>query len=156
MIHAQVPEEVAFFIASKFKANIRELEGALKRVIAHAHFTRHPITQEFCREALKDLLAVQDKKVTIENIQKTVCDYFKVSRSDLLSSRRTRSITRPRQMAMALAKQLTRHSLPEIGSAFGGRDHTTVLHACRKVKELCNEDHGIHEDFDNLYRTLSN
>ena len=156
MVNAQVPEEVAFFIASKFKSNIRELEGALKRVIAHAHFTSSPITQEFCREALQDLLAVQDKKVTIENIQKTVCDYFKISRSDLLSSRRTRSITRPRQMAMALSKQLTRHSLPEIGNAFGGRDHTTVLHACRKVDELCKEDHSIHEDYENLYRTLSN
>ncbi len=152
----QIPEEVAFFIASKFKSNIRELEGALKRVIAHAHFTGHPITQEFCQQALKDLLAVQDKKVTIENIQKTVCNYFKVSRSDLLSSRRTRSITRPRQIAMALSKQLTRHSLPEIGDAFGGRDHTTVLHACRKVKSLCEEDPTINEDYDNLLRTLSN
>ena len=155
-IKAHLPEEVAFFIASKFKSNIRELEGALKRVIAHAHFTGHPITQEFTREALKDLLAVQDKKVTIENIQKTVSDYFKVTIADLLSSRRTRSITRPRQMAMALAKQLTRHSLPEIGSAFGGRGHTTVLHACRKIKELCSEDHTINEDFENLFRTLSN
>lgn len=154
MIH--LPEEVAFFIASKFKSNIRELEGALKRVIAHAHFTGHPITQEFTREALKDLLAVQEKKVTIENIQKTVSNYFKVSIADLLSSRRTRSITRPRQIAMALAKQLTRHSLPEIGTAFGGRDHTTVLHACRKVAELCKDDHVINEDFENLYRTLSN
>jgi len=154
MVH--LPEEVAFFIASKFKSNIRELEGALKRVIAHAHFTGHPITQEFTREALKDLLAVQEKKVTIENIQKTVSNYFKVSIADLLSSRRTRSITRPRQIAMALAKQLTRHSLPEIGTAFGGRDHTTVLHACRKVAELCKDDHVINEDFENLYRTLSN
>jgi chromosomal replication initiator protein len=155
-IKAHLPEEVAFFIASKFKSNIRELEGALKRVIAHAHFTGHHITQEFTREALKDLLAVKDKKITIENIQKTVSDYFKVTISDLLSSRRTRSITRPRQIAMALAKQLTRHSLPEIGSAFGGRDHTTVLHACRKVTELCKEDHLINEDFENLFRTLSN
>lgn len=156
MVNARVPEEVAFFIASKFKSNIRELEGALKRVIAHAHFTGQPITQEFCRDALKDLLAVQEKKVSIENIQKTVCDYFKISRSDLLSSRRTRSITRPRQIAMALSKQLTRHSLPEIGNAFGGRDHTTVLHACRKVDELCSDDPVINEDFDNLHRTLSN
>jgi len=156
MVNARVPEEVAFFIASKFKSNIRELEGALKRVIAHAHFTGQRITQEFCRDALKDLLAVQEKKVSIENIQKTVCDYFKISRSDLLSSRRTRSITRPRQIAMALSKQLTRHSLPEIGNAFGGRDHTTVLHACRKVDELCSDDPVINEDFDNLHRTLSN
>ncbi len=155
-VKAYLPEEVAFFIASKFKSNIRELEGALKRVIAHAHFTGQPITQEFTGEALRDLLAVQDKKITIENIKKTVSDYFKVSIADLLSSRRTRSITRPRQMAMALSKELTRHSLPEIGNAFGGRDHTTVLHACRKVHELCDEDHSIKEDYDNLYRTLSN
>ncbi len=155
-IMVNIPEEVAFFIASKFKSNIRELEGALKRVIAHAHFTGHSITQEFTREALKELLAVQDKKITIENIQKTVSEYFKISISDLLSSRRTRSITRPRQMAMALAKQLTKHSLPEIGNAFGGRDHTTVLHACRKISELCKEDSIIDEDYENLYRTLSN
>ena len=156
LVKAHLPEEVAFFIASKFKSNIRELEGALKRVIAHAHFTGHPITQEFTREALKDLLAVQDKKVTIDNIQKTVSDYFKVTIADLLSSRRTRSITRPRQIAMALTKQLTRHSLPEIGTAFGGRDHTTVLHACRKIDELCKEDHLINEDYENLFRALSN
>ncbi|MBC8212570.1 MAG: chromosomal replication initiator protein DnaA [Gammaproteobacteria bacterium] len=155
-IKQHIPEEVAFFIASKFKSNVRELEGALKRVIAHAHFTGQPITQEFTRDALKELLAVQDKKITIVNIQKTVADYFKVSISDLLSSRRTRSITRPRQIAMALAKELTRHSLPEIGNAFGGRDHTTVLHACRKVAELCKDDHFINEDFENLFRTLSN
>ena len=151
-----LPEDVAFFIANKFKANIRDLEGALKRVTAHATFTGRHITQELTQEALKDLLAVQDKKVTIDNIQKIVAHYFKVSVSDLLSSRRTRSITRPRQMAMALAKQLTRHSLPEIGSAFGGRDHTTVLHACRKIDELIKLDHSMQEDFDNLYRTLSN
>ncbi len=148
-------EEVAFFIANRFKSNIRELEGALKRVIAHAHFTGHPITQEFTAEALRDLLAVQDKMVSIDNIQKTVADYYKISVSDLLSSRRTRSITRPRQMAMAMAKQLTRNSLPEIGNAFGGRDHTTVLHACRKIDELREEDHRIKEDFDNLFYTLS-
>jgi len=151
----EMPEEVAFFIANRFKSNIRELEGALKRVIAHAHFTGHPITQEFTAEALRDLLAVQDKMVSIDNIQKTVADYYKISVSDLLSSRRTRSITRPRQMAMAMAKQLTRNSLPEIGNAFGGRDHTTVLHACRKIDELREEDHRIKEDFDNLYYTLS-
>jgi chromosomal replication initiator protein len=150
-----IPDEVAFFIANKFRANIRELEGALKRLIAHAHFTGHPITQEFTREALRDLLAVQDKLVTIENIQKTVAEYYKVNVSDLLSSRRTRSITRPRQMAMALSKQLTRHSLPEIGNLFGGRDHTTVLHACRKIDELREEDHRMSEDYDNLYQTLS-
>lgn len=152
--NTQLPEEVAFFIANRFKSNIRELEGALKRVIAHAHFTGQPITQEFAREALKDLLAVQEKKVTIENIQKTVADYYKIAVADLLSSRRTRSITRPRQLAMSLSKQLTRHSLPEIGSAFGGRDHTTVLHACRKIEELKQQDPRLDEDYENLYRTL--
>jgi len=150
-----IPNEVAFFIANRFRSNIRELEGALKRVIAHTHFTGHPITQEFTAEALKDMLAVQDKMVSIDNIQKTVADYYKIAVSDLLSSRRTRSITRPRQMAMAIAKQLTRNSLPEIGSAFGGRDHTTVLHACRKINELREQDHRIEEDYDNLYHTLS-
>lgn len=151
-----LPEEVAFFIANKFKSNIRELEGSLKRVIAHARFTGEAITQEFTREALKDLLAVQERNVSIINIQKTVADYFKINVSDLLSNRRTRSITRPRQIAMALSKLLTRHSLPEIGSAFGGRDHTTVLHACRKVEELKQQDQRFNEDFENLYLTLSN
>lgn len=151
----KIPDEVAFFIANRFKSNIRELEGALKRVIAHSHFTGHPITQDFTAEALKELLAVQDKMVSIDNIKKTVAEYYKIPLSDLLSSRRTRSITRPRQMAMALSKQLTRNSLPEIGNAFGGRDHTTVLHACRKIDELREEDHRINEDYDNLYHTLS-
>ena len=151
-----LPDEVAFFIANKFKSNIRELEGSLKRVIAHARFTGEAITQDFTREALKDLLALQERNVSIINIQKTVADYFKISVSDLLSNRRTRSITRPRQMAMALSKLLTRHSLPEIGNAFGGRDHTTVLHACRKVEELKQQDQRFNEDFENLYLTLSN
>jgi chromosomal replication initiator protein len=151
-----LPEEVAFFIANKFKSNIRELEGSLKRVIAHARFTGEAITQEFTREALKDLLAVQERNVSIINIQKTVADYFKINVSDLLSSRRTRSITRPRQIAMSLSKLLTRHSLPEIGAAFGGRDHTTVLHACRKVEELKQQDQRFNEDYENLYLTLSN
>jgi chromosomal replication initiator protein len=149
-----LPEPVAFFIADRFKSNIRDLEGALKRVIAHAQFTHRPISQELAREALKELLAAQEKQVSIENIQKTVASYFKVSIADLLSSRRTRSITRPRQIAMALCKQLTRHSLPEIGSAFGGRDHTTVLHACRKVEALKQEDERVAEDYDNLHRIL--
>jgi chromosomal replication initiator protein len=151
-----VPGDVAFFIAERFKANIRELEGALKRVIAHAHFTRQPITQDFARQALKELLAVQDKPVTIAKIQKLVAEYYKIRVSDLLSSRRTRSITRPRQLAMAITKELTRHSLPEIGNAFGGRDHTTVLHACKKVIELRAEDNLMNEDYENLLRILSN
>ena len=150
-----IPEEVAFFIAERFKSNIRDLEGALKRVIAHARFTGQRITQEFTRLALKELLAAQDKHVTIENIQKLVAEYFKIRVADLLSSRRNRSITRPRQIAMSLSKGLTRHSLPEIGKAFGGRDHTTVLHACRKVEELRAADQRIEEDYDNLLRILS-
>ena len=151
-----LPDDVSFFIAERFKSNIRELEGALKRVIAHAHFTRQPITQEFARQALKELLAVQDKPVTIEKIQKLVAGYYKIRVADLLSSRRTRSITRPRQLAMAITKELTRHSLPEIGGAFGGRDHTTVLHACRKITELRSEDSLVDEDYENIIRLLSN
>ena len=154
--NAEVPDDVAFFIAERFKSNIRELEGALKRVVAHARFTGQPITQDFAKQALKELLAVQDKPITIDNIQKLVAEYFKIRVADLLSSRRNRSITRPRQMAMALAKSLTRHSLPEIGNAFGGRDHTTVLHACRKIESLRNEDRRIDEDFEILARMLSN
>jgi chromosomal replication initiator protein len=154
--NADVPDDVAFFIAERFKSNIRELEGALKRVVAHARFTGQQITQDFARLALKELLAVQDKPITIDNIQKLVAEYFKIRVADLLSSRRNRSITRPRQIAMSLAKSLTRHSLPEIGNAFGGRDHTTVLHACRKVEELRGEDRRIDEDVEILARMLSN
>ena len=154
--NADVPADVAFFIAERFKSNIRELEGALKRVVAHSRFTGQPITPEFARQALKELLAVQDKPITIDNIQKLVAEYFKIRVADLLSSRRNRSITRPRQIAMALAKTLTRHSLPEIGNAFGGRDHTTVLHACRKIEELRGEDRRIDEDVEILARMLSN
>jgi chromosomal replication initiator protein len=154
-VNVLLAEEVAFFIANKFRSNIRDLEGALNRVIAHAKFMGEDITQEVARKALRDLLAVQERNVSIDNIQKTVAEYFKINVSDLLSSRRTRSITRPRQMSMALAKQLTRHSLPEIGSAFGGRDHTTVLHACRKVEELKQEDLRFSEDYENLFQTLS-
>ncbi|KPK39498.1 MAG: chromosomal replication initiation protein [Gammaproteobacteria bacterium SG8_47] len=150
-----LPNEVAFFIAKRIRSNVRELEGALRRVMANAHFTGRPITMEFAKEALRDLLAVQDKLVTIENIQKTVAEYYKIRVADLLSKRRTRSVTRPRQLAMALCKELTNHSLPEIGDAFGGRDHTTVLHACRKVKELTDSDTRIAEDFSNLLKTLT-
>lgn len=151
----QLPYEVAFFIAKRIRSNVRELEGALRRVIANAHFTGKPITIEFVNDALRDLLALQDKLVTIENIQKTVAEYYKVKVADLLSKRRSRSIARPRQMAMALAKELTNHSLPEIGDHFGGRDHTTVIHACRKVKELLHEAGDFAEDYKNLMRTLS-
>ena len=151
----ELPYEVAFFIAKRIRSNVRELEGALRRVIANAHFTGKLITIDFVSEALRDLLALQDKLVTIENIQKTVAEYYKVKMADLLSKRRSRSIARPRQMAMALAKELTNHSLPEIGDYFGGRDHTTVIHACRKVKELILEGNDFAEDYKNLMRTLS-
>nr|WP_202924684.1 chromosomal replication initiator protein DnaA [Photorhabdus bodei] len=151
----QLPGEVAFFIAKRLRSNVRELEGALNRVIANANFTGRAITIDFVREALRDLLALQEKLVTIDNIQKTVAEYYKIKVADLLSKRRSRSVARPRQMAMALAKELTNHSLPEIGDAFGGRDHTTVLHACRKIEQLREESHDIKEDFSNLIRTLS-
>ncbi len=150
-----LPNEVAFFIAKRIRSNVRELEGALRRVMANSQFTGTPITLEFAREALRDLLAVQDKLVTIENIQKTVAEYFKIRVSDFQSKRRNRSIARPRQIAMCLSKELTSHSLPEIGQAFGGRDHTTVLHACRKINELRESDSRIDEDYVNLNRTLS-
>jgi chromosomal replication initiator protein len=147
--------EVAFFIAKHIQSNVRELEGALKRVTANAHFTGSEITVDFAREALKDLLTLQAKLVTIDNIQKTVAEYYKIKVSDLLSKRRNRSVARPRQLAMSLAKDLTSHSLPEIGDAFGGRDHTTVLHACRKIKELLDSSLDIQEDRKNLLRILS-
>ncbi|HTT08407.1 MAG TPA: chromosomal replication initiator protein DnaA [Gammaproteobacteria bacterium] len=155
--HAQIelPNEVAFFVAKRFRSNIRELEGALHRIVANARFKGKPISLEFAREALKDLLALQEKMVTIEYIQKTVAEYYKIRVSDLLSKRRSRSIARPRQMAMSLCKELTSHSLPEIGDAFGGRDHTTVLHACRKISDLIKSEPRICEDHTNLGRTLS-
>ena len=150
-----LPEEVAFFIAQRIRSNVRELEGALRRVLANARFTGQPITLGFAKEALRDVLALQDKLVTVENIQKTVGEYFKIRIADLLSKRRSRSIARPRQIAMALAKELTSHSLPEIGDAFGGRDHTTVLHACRRVKALRDTETRVAEDYNNLLRTLT-
>lgn len=147
--------DCAFFIAQRFRSNVRDLEGALKRVIAHSHFTHKPISLDLIREALKDLLALQDKLVSIDNIQRTVAEYYKIKIADLLSKRRTRSVARPRQVAMALSKEVTNHSLPEIGDAFGGRDHTTVLHACRKIAELRESDADICEDYKNLLRTLT-
>jgi len=147
--------DAAFFIAQKIRSNVRELEGALKLVAANAHFTGQEITPEFIRECLKDLLALHDKQVSIDNIQRTVAEYYKIKVADLLSKRRTRSVTRPRQMAMALAKELTNHSLPEIGDAFGGRDHTTVLHACKKIVELKGLDSNIREDHNNFLKTLT-
>ena len=150
-----LPDDAAFFVAQRIRSNVRELEGALKRVIANAHFTGKAITLEFVKESLKDLLALQDKQVSIENIQKIVAEYFKIKIADVLSKRRSRSVARPRQIAMALAKELTNHSLPEIGDAFGGRDHTTVLHACRKIKELRETNADVREDYTNLLRSLT-
>jgi len=152
----ELSPEVAFFIGKRIRSNIRELEGALRRVIANAHFTGRPITLEFAKDALRDLIAMQDRLVNVDNIQKTVAEYYKIRVADLLSDKRTRTITRPRQIAMALAKELTNHSLPEIGQMFGGRDHTTVLHATRKVVELKQSDSKFQEDYSNLLRTLSN
>jgi chromosomal replication initiator protein len=150
-----LPHDAAFFIAQRIRSNVRELEGALKRVIAHSHFMGREITIELIRESLKDLLALQDKLVSVDNIQRTVAEYYKIKISDLLSKRRSRSVARPRQVAMALSKELTNHSLPEIGDVFGGRDHTTVLHACRKINELKESDADIREDYKNLLRTLT-
>ena len=150
-----LPHDCAFFIAQRFRSNVRDLEGALKRVIAHSHFTHEPISIELIRESLKDLLALQEKLISIDNIQRTVAEYYKIKIADLLSKRRSRSVARPRQVAMALSKEVTNHSLPEIGDAFGGRDHTTVLHACRKIAELRETDADISEDYNNLLRTLT-
>ena len=150
-----LPYEVAFFVAKRIRSNVRELEGALKRIIANAHFTGKAITLDFVKEALRDLLALQDKLVTIDNIQRTVAEYYKIKMSDILSKRRNRSVTRPRQMAMSLAKELTNHSLPEIGDAFGGRDHTTVLHACRIILELRQSMTDLEDDYTNLLRILT-
>lgn len=150
-----LPEDVGFFVGRRIRSNIRELEGALRRLVANAQFTGRAITVEFAKETLRDMLAAQDKRITIDSIQKTVAEYFKVRTADLLSAKRSRSIARPRQIAMTLAKELTKHSLPEIGSAFGGRDHTTVLHATRKIRELRDSDPTLEEDFRNLLRSLS-
>ena len=154
-IDKYIPDEVSFFIAKRFSANVRELEGALNRVVASSNLTRKPINLELTKEVLRDLLLLQDKLVTIENIQKTTAEYYKIRITDLLSKRRNRSIARPRQIAMKLSKELTNHSLPEIGNAFGGRDHTTVLHACRKITELRKTEAKIDEDYNNLSKILT-
>lgn len=153
--HVELPSDAAFFIAQRFRSHVRDLEGALKRVMAQSRFTGRPIDVEFIKEALKDLLALQDRQVSIMNIQQTVAEYYKIKSNDLLSKRRSRSVARPRQVAMCLAKDLTNHSLPEIGDAFGGRDHTTVLHACRKIRELKSSSSDIGEDYKNLMRSLT-
>ncbi len=154
-LHVDLPHDAAFFIAQRISSNVRELEGALKRVIASAHFTGRNIDVPMVRDSLKDLLALQDRLVSIDNIQRTVAEHYKIKMSDMLSRRRTRSVARPRQVAMAMAKKLTNHSLPEIGEAFGGRDHTTVLHACRKVKELQDSSTEMREDIKLLTRLLT-
>ena len=156
LMGVELPEDCAIYIAQRIRSNIRELEGALKRVSANAKFTDRPIDLALVKDALKDLFVISAKMVSIENIQKTVSEYYNIKLSDLLSKRRSRSITRPRQLAMALTKKLTNHSLPEIGEAFNGRDHTTVLHACKKIKELRQEDPSLEEDYRNLNRALTN
>ncbi|WP_040976999.1 chromosomal replication initiator protein DnaA [Necropsobacter massiliensis] len=153
--HMYLPEEVALFIGQKLRTNVRELEGALNRVHANAEFTGKAITIDFVRETLKDMLALQDKLVTVENIQKVVAEYYRIKVADLKSKNRSRSVARPRQLAMALSKELTNRSLPEIGKGFGDRDHTTVLHACRTIAALREQDSNIQEDWSNLIRTLS-
>jgi chromosomal replication initiator protein len=151
----ELPPEAAFFLAQRIRSNVRELEGALKRVIASAHFTARKIDLALIKDSLKDLLALQDRQISLDNIQRTCAEYYKIKLADLMSKRRSRSVARPRQVAMALAKELTNHSLPEIGDNFGGRDHTTVLHACRKIKELREADSDIREDSQNLLRLLT-
>jgi len=152
----ELPNEVAFFIAKHVRSNVRELEGALRRISANAQFTGQPISINFAKEALRDMIDAQARLVTLENIQKIVSEYFKIRTSELLSNKRSRTIARPRQMAMSLSKELTNHSLPEIGESFGGRDHTTVLYATRKVSELCKKDQRFNEDYKNLLRILHN
>ena len=154
-LNLALPSECAFFIAQQVKSNVRELEGALKRVAANAKFAKSDIDITLVKDSLRDILAIQAKMVTIPNIQRVVADYYNIKTSELLSKRRNRSITRPRQIAMALSKELTNHSLPEIGDAFGGRDHTTVIHACEKTKELTQESLEIEEDYKKLRRNLS-
>lgn len=155
LFQKEIPDDVAFFIGKRVRSNIRELEGALRSTMAMAQFTGQEITIDFAKDALKDMIAAQDKLVTIENIQKVVAEYFNIRTSDLVSAKRSRTIARPRQIAMTLAKELTNHSLPEIGDAFGGRDHTTVLYATRKIAELKDSDKRVDEDYANLLRILS-
>ncbi len=154
-VNIDLPPDAAFFIAQRIRSNVRELEGALKRVIASARFVGRPIDIDLIKESLKDLLALQARQVSMDNIQRTTAEYYKIKIADMMSRRRSRSVARPRQMAMALSKELTNHSLPEIGDSFGGRDHTTVLHACRKIKELRETNSDIREDYKNLLRTLT-
>lgn len=153
--HVELPGDAAMFIAQRLRSHVRELEGALKKVIIHANFVGRKIDLELVKEALRDLFALHDKLVSIDNIQRSVAEYYKIKMSDMLSKRRNRSVARPRQVAMSLAKELTNHSLPEIGEAFGGRDHTTVLHACKQVKKLRDSSQDLAEDYNNLLRALT-
>ncbi len=155
MMRVDLPEDVAFFVAKRIRSNIRELEGALRRLVANSEFTGVPVSVDLAKLALRDLLVAQDKQVTIENIQKVVAGYFKIRVNDLSSPKRTRTVARPRQIAMSLAKELTKHSLPEIGNAFGGRDHSTVIHATKRVAALRESDPNIEEDYRNLRRQLT-
>ena len=150
-----LPQDVSLLIAKRMRSNVRDLEGALNTLAARAHFTGRSITADFAQETLRDLLRAQQQAISLSNIQKTVADYYQLRVADLLSKRRTRSLARPRQLAMALAKELTEHSLPEIGDGFGGRDHTTVLHACRVIRDLVQSDNKIKEDWEKLIRKLS-
>ena len=156
LMGVELPNDCAIYIAQRIRSNIRELEGALKRVVANSKFSNTTIDIAFVKESLKDLFVISAKMVSIDNIQKTVAEYYNIKLSDLLSKRRSRSITRPRQLAMALTKELTSHSLPEIGESFNGRDHTTVIHACTKISELRKELPSLEEDYRNLTRTLTN
>ncbi len=153
---AQIPDDVAFFLAKNIYSNVRELEGCLRRVLATAHFKREQVSLDFVKEALRDLLSLQERQLTIEHIQKTVAAYYKIRVSDLLSSKRDRRVTMPRHMAMFLSKDLTTHSLPSIGDAFGGRDHTTVLHACKKISSLKTTSSSVEQDYKNLVHSLNN
>ncbi len=155
LFNVEMSDEVAFFIGERVRSNIRELEGALRRIVANAQFTGEEISVNFAKHALRDMIAAQDKVVSIENIQKVVAEFYNLRPSDLLSPKRTRSIARPRQICMALSKELTNHSLPEIGERFGGRDHTTVLYATRKVRELRASDYRLNDDYVALLRILS-
>ena len=149
-----LPEDVAFFIAKRIRSNVRELEGALRKIIASSRFTGREVTIDLAKECLRDLLSLQVRQTTLENIQKVTAEYFSIRVSDLHSKRRSRSITRPRQLAMYIAKELTKNSLPEIGESFGGRDHTTVIHACKKIAELMADDLKMVEDYNNIKRLL--
>ena len=156
MVSEKIPDDVAYFLAKNVYSNVRELEGSLRRVLATAHFKREPVTLDFVKETLRDLLSLQERLMTIEQIQKTVAEYYKIRVSDILSSKRDRKITLPRHVAMAMAKDLTSHSLPSIGDAFGGRDHTTVLHACKKISALKTSSSNISKDYQNILHILNN